>query len=142
MAAVIMVDRSASDSGRGVATAATNPSGAPADRVRSLKSIFGHFHESENALRLRLTEKGSDEPTNALEHRSRRVCTFQRCSCRLMGVGGTLARRWWRIGLWNHGTAAVKTASEDGFCGSSRGRRAQHPALLPFFAGGERAMTC
>ena len=50
MAAVIMVDRSASDSGRGVATAATNPSGAPADRVRSLKSIF-------KCLR---TEKGSD----------------------------------------------------------------------------------
>ena len=60
MAAVIMVDRSASDSGRGVATAATSPSGAPADRVRSLKSIFGHFHASENALRLRLTEEGSD----------------------------------------------------------------------------------
>ena len=54
MAAVIMVDRSASDSGRGVATAATNPSGAPADRVRSLKSIFGHFHASE---RLRLPKR-------------------------------------------------------------------------------------
>ena len=57
MAAVIMVDRSASDSGRGVATAATNPSGAPTDGVRSLKSIFGHFHASENAFG---TEKGSD----------------------------------------------------------------------------------
>ena len=46
MAAVIMVDRSASRLRPGVATAATNPSGAPANRVRRLKSIFGHFRRA------------------------------------------------------------------------------------------------
>ena len=55
MAAVIMVDRSASDSGRGVATAATNPSRAPADRVRRLKSIFRH--PGHCPLRLRLPKR-------------------------------------------------------------------------------------
>ena len=93
MAAVIMVDRSASDSGRGVATAATNPSRAPADRVAPLEVDFQAFLCVRKCPSAPF-EKGSDEPTNALEHRSRRVCTFQRCSCRLMGVGGALERRW------------------------------------------------
>ena len=51
MAAVItMVDRNASDIGRGAAAAATSPCGAPADRLRCLEPFWGHFRASENAV--------------------------------------------------------------------------------------------